>query len=152
MGLPCFSKIIRYASLALVGSVVAIAAIIALSSPAAAEDGDGGNRSEKSWDTDNLRYGSYSAKSFNIPFHDYSGYSGVDACQSYVADGFFQAGYADSANVTDTNVPEDFPTIQYSTSGATIEPPASETVNNTGCDLFVAQQERLKTQVAANTG
>ena len=99
MGLPCFSKIIKYASLALVGSVVAIVVIIALSSPAAA-DPDGGDNSEQSysWDTDNLRYGSYNARSFNIPFHDYDNYSStVVACQSGVADAFFQT-FSDSVN------------------------------------------------------
>ena len=93
-----------------------------------------------------MRYGSYSAKSFNIPFHDYSGYSGVDACQSSVADAFFQTG-----DSSDADVPDDFPVIVYSTAGASLEAP-SGTGNNTGCDLFVAQQERLKTQVAENTG
>ena len=48
---------------------------------ASGHDGHGGNDNGDpsfSWDTDNLRYSvggnSYTAKSFNIPFHDYDGY------------------------------------------------------------------------------
>ena len=149
MGLPCFSKVFRYVGIAAVGLVAAIAIAIFLANPVAATShtpGDRGQPASYSWDTDNLVYGSYNARSFNIPFHDYSGYSGVDACQSSVADAFFQTG-----DSSDADVPDDFPVIVYSTAGASLEPP-SGTDNNTGCDLFVAQQERLKTQVAANTG
>ena len=39
-----------------------------------------------------MRYLRYNARSFNVPFHQNGGYSGVEACQSGVADGFFQAG------------------------------------------------------------
>ena len=75
----------------------ALAVALLLASPAAAVDlSDGDGRSLKPWDTDNLRYasGQYNAMSFNIPFHEYEygGYSGVAACQSGVADAFFQTG------------------------------------------------------------
>ena len=89
-----------------------------------------------------MRYGSYNAKSFNIPFHDYGGYSGVAACQSSVADGFFQ---------TDNSVVNDFPVLVSSGSGdnVTWSVAASSAGNNAGCDTFVAQQDRLAAQVAA---
>ena len=72
----------------------------------------GGNFIDKpsfAWDTDNLRYETYTAKTFGVPFHDYSGYTvatdtyqvrGIDytrnnePCQSAVADAFFQTGTA----------------------------------------------------------
>lgn len=58
MGKPCFSKTIKFFAIALLGAATAIAAVVALSSPAdAAEGGGGGGFGEaKSWDTDNLRY------------------------------------------------------------------------------------------------
>ena len=75
MGKPCFSKIIKYASIALISSAVAIAAIIALSTPAAAHNHGGGNPdSAYNWDTDNLRFSGYSARNFRVPFHNYGGY------------------------------------------------------------------------------
>ena len=94
MGKPCFSKAIKFFTLALLGAAATIAAIAVLSSPAAANQEGGGNRpTPKPWDTDNLRYadGSYNAQSFNIPFHNYDSYSGVAACKKNVADAFFQA-------------------------------------------------------------
>ena len=89
-----------------------------------------------------MRYGSYNAKSFNIPFHDYSGYSGVAACQSSVADGFFQ---------TDNSVVNDFPVLVSSGSGNSItwSIAAGSAGNNAGCDTFVAQQDKLAAQVAS---
>ena len=99
MGKLCSSKITKLFALSLLGAAAAIAAIAVLSSPLPASVDPqgldlGGNRENKPWDTDNLRYGGYNAKSFNIPFHEYEhgGYSGVAACQSGVADAFFQAG------------------------------------------------------------
>ena len=70
-----------------------LAVAFLLSSPAASPGGGQGRGTPKAWDTDNLRYaaGSYSARSFNIPFHQHGGYSET-ACQSGVADPFFQAG------------------------------------------------------------
>lgn len=73
----------------------------------AQQAGGGGNAIDKpsvAWDTDNLRYETYTAKTFGVPFHDYSGYTvaietyqvgGIDytrnneSCQSAVADAFF---------------------------------------------------------------
>ena len=90
MGKPCFSKLTNFFALALLAAATAIAAIAVLSSPATAHNhGGGGDSDDYPWDTDNLRYGSYNAQSFNIPFHKYGGYSGVAACQKNVADGFF---------------------------------------------------------------
>ena len=60
MGFSCFSRILKYASVALIGSTVAIVSILSLFSPVAAQNtpnGGGGQPMEKSWDTDNLRYG-----------------------------------------------------------------------------------------------
>ena len=135
--------------MALLGSAAAIAAIAVLPSPVAAHshnDGGGGKVTTKSWDTDNLRYGRYNAKSFNIPFHKYGGYSGVVACQSSVADGFFQSG-----DSSDDDVAEDFPVLVFSEEGWKVEAETS-TANNSGCDSFVAQQERLRTQVNSGIG
>ena len=97
------------------------------------------------WDTDNLRYQTYNAKSFNIPFHKYSGYSGVEACQSGVADGFFQSGDSDA------DVPEDFPVLGFAGGSWSVEAETS-TANSSGCDRFVAQQDRLAAQIAGNGG
>ena len=89
----CFSKIIKFVAITMFGTAAAIAATAVLSSPATAQGGGSGDVSSKPWDTDNLRYGSYTARSFNIPFHEYEhgGYSET-ACQKNVADAFFQAG------------------------------------------------------------
>ena len=88
MGKPCFSRIIKFFAIALLGAAATIAAVAVLSSPAAAQNGGGGDVTPKPWDTDNLRYasGRYNAQSFNIPYHNYDSYSGVAACQSGVAD------------------------------------------------------------------
>ena len=113
MGKPCFSKAVKFFAIALFGAAATIAAVAVLSSPATAQapGGGGGFGTLKPWDTDNLAYGGYSAKSFNIPFHKYGGYSGVAACQSGVADGFFQSG-----DGSDDDVPEDFPVLVFSDS------------------------------------
>ena len=148
MGKPRFSKIAKFFALALLGVATAMAAIAVLSSPATADPsgGGGGDSDDYPWDTDNLRYGSYNAKSFNIPFHKYDGYSGVSACQSAVADGFFQSG-----DGSDDDVPEDFPVLVFSDSKWSVAPETS-TANNSGCDRFVAQQDRLAGQVVAGVG
>ena len=147
MGKPCFSKITKFFAFALLGAATAIAAIAVLSTSATAQNpgGGGGFGTLKSWDTDNLRYGSYNAKSFNIPFHDYGGYSGVAACQKNVADGFFQ---------TDNSVVNDFPRLVSSGSGDSVtwSIAAGSAGNNAGCDTFVAQQDKLAAQVASGVG
>ena len=99
----------------------------------------------KPWDTDNLRYESYNARSFNIPFHKYGSYSGVAACQKNVADGFFQ---------TDNSVVNDFPRLVPSGRGDSVRwsVAAGSAGNNAGCDTFVAQQDRLAAQVASGVG
>ena len=143
MGKPCFSKLTKFFAFALLGTATAIAAIAVLSTPAAAHNhGGGGDSDDYPWDTDNLRYGSYNARSFNIPFHKYSGYSGVAACQKNVADGFFQ---------TDNSVVNDFPVLVSSGSGdnVTWSVAAGSAGNDAGCDTFVAQQDKLAAQVAA---
>ena len=147
MGKLRFSKLIKFFAIALLGTATAIAAIAVMSSPVTAQaPGGGGGRTLKPWDTDNLRIGStYSAKSFNIPFHKYGGYSGVSACQSSVADGFFQ---------TDNSVVNDFPVLVSSGSGDSVtwSIAAGSAGNNAGCDTFVAQQDRLAAQVASGMG
>ena len=97
------------------------------------------------WDTDNLRYLNYNAMSFNIPFHDYGGYSGVAACQKNVADSFFQ---------TDNSVVNDFPRLVSSgnANSARWSVAGGSAGNDAGCDTFVAQQDRLAAQVAAGVG
>ena len=79
MGKLRFSKIVKFFTLSLLGVATAIAAVAVLSSPATAQNGGGGDVTEKSWDTDNLLYsvgGSrYSARTFGIPFHEYDGYT-----------------------------------------------------------------------------
>ena len=81
MGKPCFSKAVKFFAFALLGAATAIAAVAVLSSPASADPsgGGGGDVTEKSWDTDNLRYSvgenRYSARTFGIPFHEYDGYT-----------------------------------------------------------------------------
>ena len=146
MGKPCFSKAVKFFAIALLAAAAAIAAVAVLSSPAAAKGGGGGGfGTPYPWDTDNLRYGSYNAKSFNIPFHKYGGYSGVAACQKNVADGFFQ---------TDNSVVNDFPVLVSSGSGNSItwNIAAGSAGNNAGCDTFVAQQDKLAAQVASGLG
>ena len=145
MGKPCFSKLTKFFAFALLGAATAIAAVAVLSSSASADPSGGGGGGDPlfAWDTDNLRIGStYSAKSFNIPFHKYGGYSGVAACQSSVADGFFQ---------TDNSVVNDFPRLVPSGRGDSVRwsVAAGSAGNNAGCDTFVAQQDRLAAQVAA---
>ena len=148
MGKPSFSKFAKFFAFALLGAATAIAALAVLSTPAAAQNGGGGDSTLKSWDTDNLRYGNYNAKSFNIPFHKYGGYSGVAACRKNVADGFFQSG-----DSNDPNVPEDFPVLVFDSGAWGVETGAAPSAaNNSGCDVFVAQQERLKTQVNSGLG
>ena len=140
---PCFSKIAKFFAVALLSAAAAIAAVAVLSSPATAEQfGGGGDSDDYPWDTDNLRYGRYNAKSFNIPFHDYDGYSGVAACQKNVADSFFQ---------TDNSVVNDFPRLVPSGSGdsMTWSIAAGSAGNNAGCDTFVAQQDKLAAQVVS---
>ena len=142
MGKLRFSKAVKFFALALLGMAATIVAVAVLSTPAAAKGGGGGDSDDYPWDTDNLRYGSYNAKSFNIPFHKYGGYSGVAACQSGVADGFFQ---------TDNSVVNDFPVLVSSGSGDSItwSIAAGSAGNNAGCDTFVAQQDKLAAQVAS---
>ena len=150
MGKPCFLKITKFFATFLLGAAAAIAAIAVLSSPAAALGGDGGNGdTTKSWDTDNLRYasGRYNARSFNIPFHNYDSYSGVSACQSGVADAFFQAG----GSVGAVN---DFPYLDWVSDADGNESWAVQEsgVRSDGCDEFVAQQDEMAAQIVGNGG
>ena len=144
MGKPCFSKIAKIFAIALLGAAATIVAIAVLSSSAAADPsgGGGGDGTLYRWDTDNLNYSGRGAVAFNIPFHKYGGYSGVAACQKNVADSFFQ---------TDNSVVNDFPRLVPSgnANNVTWSLAAGSAGNNAGCDTFVAQQDRLATQVAA---
>ena len=150
MGKDLFSNLTKFFALALLVAATALAAIAVLSSPATSQNdppqlNDGNNyNSTKSWDTDNLRYGLYKAKSFNIPFHDYGGYSGVAACQSGVADAFFQAG----GTVGAVN---DFPYLDWDNdSGSWVEKESG--ARNDGCDEFVAQQDKMATRIVSDGG
>ena len=91
MGKPCFSKLTKFFAIALLTAATAIAAIAAMSSPAAAHNhGDGSDTPLKSWDTDNLAAGSIGAKNYRIPFHNYKGYvdrTPAKPCIQYLAVG-----------------------------------------------------------------
>ena len=113
MGKPCFLKLTKIFAFALLGAAAAIAAFAVLSSPAtAAPGGGGGGRTEKPWDTDNLRYtqgsNTYTAKNFRVPYHKYSGYAAGTASQAAkaacrgggIADGFFQTDAARDATIS----------------------------------------------------
>ena len=117
--------------------------------PAAADNHakvGGGAYDEHPWDTDNLRYGSYNARSFNVPFHQYGGYS-EGACQSGVADAFFQAG----GSVGAVN---DFPYLDWVVDDAGNWSWAEQQggTRRNGCDEFVEQQDRLAAQIGSNGG
>lgn len=90
MGFPAFAKIFRYGILAAVALVTAVVVAVALGTPASAAEGGGGGGfgTLNSWDTDNLRFGSYSARSFAIPHLDDSERGSHEACGSGVVDGF----------------------------------------------------------------
>ena len=130
----------------------ALAVALLMSSPAAAQDipnsGGGGFGTTKPWDTDNLRYagGQYSARSFNVPFHQYGGYSET-ACQSGVADAFFQAG----GSVGAVN---DFPYLGWVTDadGNEIWTVQEGGTRSSGCDKFVEQQDEMAAQIVGNGG
>ena len=162
-----------------------LSAIALFSSPAAADqNGGGGGRTEKSWDTDNLLYSAggsrYSARTFGIPFHEYSGYAVRTETYRRAAGciGFYdengdpqQACWAES-DVTRNNEPcqsgvadgflqtvaggrNDFPVLQITDPDATetAEPLKSwGTSRNSGCDEFTAAQDRLVSTAAANGG
>ena len=128
-----------------------LAVAFLLASPAVSQDipnGGGGDVSLKSWDTDNLRYaaGRYSARSFNVPFHRYGGYSET-ACQSGVADAFFQAG----GSVGAVN---DFPYLDWVADAEGNESWAEQQggTRRNGCDEFVAQQDEMAAQIVGNGG
>ena len=126
-----------------------LAVALLLASPAAASPGGGeGGRTDKPWDTDNLRYaaGRYSARSFNIPFHQYGGYS-ESACQGGVADAFFQAG----GSVGAVN---DFPYLDWVTDADGNESWAEQQggTRSSGCDKFVEQQDEMAAQIVNNGG
>ena len=148
MGKLRFSKAVKFFAVALLSAARAIAAIAVLSSPAAAQDGGGGAYDEHPWDTDNLRYagGQYSARSFNVPFHQYGGYS-EGACLSGVADAFFQAG----GSVGAVN---DFPYLDWVTDADGNESWAEQQggTRNKGCDEFVEQQDEMAAQIVGNGG
>ena len=148
MGKPCFSTIIKFFAIALLAAATAITAVAVLSSPATAKTGGGGAYDEHPWDTDNLHYagGSYSARSFNVPFHQYGGYS-EGACRSGVADAFFQVG----GSVGAVN---DFSCLDWVADADGNESWAEQQggTRNKGCDEFVAQQDEMAAQIVGNGG
>ena len=143
MGKPCLSKAVKFFALALLVTASAIAAVAVLSSPATAKEtaGGGGGRTEKNWDTDNLRFGSYTSASFRVPSHDYGRnadrYS-HDACdRGGVADGFYQTK-------VDVN---DFPVLDYGINEFKVWGSS-----DLACDEFVQAQERMVLEAVANGG
>ena len=154
MGKPCFSRIIKFFAIALLGAAAAIAVIAVLSSPATAQaPGGGGGDTEKPWDTDNLRYtqGSttYTAKNFRVPYHKYGSYAtdttasaaAKAACRGGgIADGFFQ---------TDTAGRNDFPVLKK-ISGEW-EPTATGS-KTSGCAAFVDAQLQMAERARNNGG
>ena len=148
MGKPRFSKAVKFFALALLGMAAAIAAVAVLSSPAAAaEGGGGGGRTLKSWDTDNLRFGSYSARSFAIPHLNGPGGPGGDqrgsheACGSGVVDGFFQL---------DPDVRNDLPILDV-TVPASGAPSVAHRAAGT-CSEFVRNQNLAVSGASSNGG
>ena len=142
-------KIINFFAIALLGVAAAIAAVAVLSTPATAQaPGGGGDSDDYPWDTDNLRYaaGRYSARSFNVPFHQYGGYR-EGACQGGVADAFFQAG----GSVGAVN---DFPYLDWVTDADGNESWAVQEggTRSSGCDKFVKQQDEMAAQIVGNGG
>ena len=155
MGKPCFSRIIKFFAIALLGAAAAIAVIAVLSSPATAQaPGGGGGDTEKPWDTDNLRYtqGSttYTAKNFRVPYHKYGSYAtdttasrrAKNACQGGgIADGFFQ---------TDAAGRNDFPELSRDDDGDwEISATGSKT---SGCAAFVDAQLQMAARARTNGG
>ena len=95
----------------------------------------------KNWDTDNLRFGSYTSASFRVPSHDYGRnadrYS-HDACdRGGVADGFYQTK-------VDVN---DFPVLDYGINEFKVWGSS-----DLACDEFVQAQERMVLEAVANGG
>ena len=153
MGKPCFSRIIKFFAIALLGAATAIAAIAVLSSPAAAQRGGGGGRTEKPWDTDNLRYTqggtTYTAKNFRVPYHKYGSYAtdttasaaAKAACRGGgIADGFFQ---------TDAAGRNDFPELKKVSGEWEISATGSKT---SGCTAFVDAQLQMAERARGNGG
>jgi len=184
MGFPCFSKICRYGMLAAVGLAAAAVAVIALAPPASAQDGGGGADPLFAWDTDNLLYtageSSYSARTFGVPFHEYSGYAvGTETYRRPAGCiGFYdenddpqqacweasdvtvdnepcQSGVADGFFQTVAGGRNDFPVLEITDpDGEETEEAFKdwETSRNSGCDEFSVAQDRLVSTVAANGG
>ena len=144
MGSCSLAKLLRLACLAAIASAAAFLAAIALAAPAAADnhiDGGGNDTTVKPWDTDNLRYRGYSARNFRIPFHEYAGYAAFtdnttfqsgarEACQSAIADGFFQTGGSVGAK-------NDFPVLSK-TGGSWGD--SATGLRGSGCGDFVTNQ------------
>ena len=184
MGKLCFSKAVKFFAFALLGAATAIAAIAVLSSPATAQvnpDG-GGDSDDYPWDTDNLRYGSYTARTFGIPFHDYRRYATRQTGASYRAAGCgwyydengelravcwgsgwvggsehepCQSGVADGFFQTVPGGRNDFPVLEITDLDRTESSAAFKgwgTSRSTGCDEFTAAQDRMVSTTASNGG
>ena len=189
MGKPCFLKITKFFAVALLGTAATIAAVAVLSTPAAAtghdsRQGGGGDVTAKSWDTDNLLYSvgenRYSARTFGIPFHEYSSYTVRTETYRRPAGciGFYdennnpqqacwsesdvtrnnepcQSGVADGFFQTVSGGRNDFPVLEITDpDGEETEEAFKDwgTSRNSGCDEFSVAQDRLVSTVAANGG
>ena len=141
MGKPCFSKLTKFFAFALLGVATAIAAVAVLSSPASADPsgGGGGDSTLKSWDTDNLKYGGYSARSFAIPHMSDSDRGSSGACAGGgVADAFFQNNSARN----------DMPELVVSSDGGSVVLGSGHAT----CSDFVAEQVSAKDGALSNGG
>ena len=147
-------KITKFFAVALLGTAATIAAVAVLSTPAAAtghdsRQGDGGGRTEKNWDSDNLRFGSYTSASFRIPSHSYgtattARYSHAACGYGGIADGYYQTKSGPSGV-------NDFPVLQY-TSGSYSFKNWDTAASALPCDEFVRAQERMISEAASNGG
>ena len=140
MGKLCFSKLTKFFAFALLSAATAIAAVAVLSSSASARTpGGGGDVTEKSWDTDNLKYGGYSARSFAIPHMSDSDRGSSDACAGGgVADAFFQNNSARN----------DMPELVVSSDGGSVVLGSGHAT----CSDFVAEQVSAKDGALSNGG
>ena len=149
MGKLCYSKLTKFFAFALLSAATAIAAVAVLSSSASARTpgGGGGFGTLKSWDTDNLRFGSYSARSFAIPHLNGPGDPGGDqrgsheACGSGVVDGFFQL---------DPDVRNDLPILDVTVSSDGTPAVAQRAAAT--CSEFVTEQMTAVNGGRANGG
>ena len=144
MGNFGLSGLLRCVLLGAASLAAAFLAAVILAAPAAARPGSDNAVALKNWDSDNLRFGSYSSASFRIPSHSYGTataprYSHAACGHGGIADGFYQTRH-------DVN---DFPVLQYTGGAHSIKRWGDADL---ACDEFVRAQERMATEAATNGG